>query len=219
MSQAQLVEEQLRKMILNMDLGPGERLTERWAETQFHTSRTPIRVALLRLESEGLVMREGRGWMIAPLNVQEIEQLFHYRAVLEAAAMRLLAKRGDAVALDELEAQLDECDEDESREVKHKLGSEFHVRLAQLSGNEFICRGVTDAVNRLSRARWLDTTTEHAGWDEHRELIAALRAGDAERAVKLLEQHLQESRDRLLAVLQDGPRSFRARGVVLVANS
>ncbi|SUC49968.1 GntR-family transcriptional regulator [Proteus mirabilis] len=54
MSQVLEVEKQLRKLILNMELGPGERLTERWAEAKFNASRTPVRAALQKLESEDL---------------------------------------------------------------------------------------------------------------------------------------------------------------------
>ncbi|TIU62283.1 MAG: GntR family transcriptional regulator, partial [Mesorhizobium sp.] len=53
MSQMQNVERQLREMILGLEIGPGERLTERWIESRFGASRTPVRAALLRLETEG----------------------------------------------------------------------------------------------------------------------------------------------------------------------
>ena len=60
MSQMQYVERQLRDMILGLEIGPGERLTERWIESRFGASRTPVRAALLRLETEGLIGRDGR---------------------------------------------------------------------------------------------------------------------------------------------------------------
>ena len=66
MSQMLSVEKQLREMILGLEIGPGERLTERWIESQFGASRTPVRAALMRLETEGLVGRDGRGWTVAP---------------------------------------------------------------------------------------------------------------------------------------------------------
>ncbi|WP_157701861.1 GntR family transcriptional regulator, partial [Salmonella enterica] len=88
MSQASEVENQLRKLILNMELGPGERLTERWAEATFNASRTPVRAALQKLESEGLVCRDGLRWMVAPIDVAEIEQLCIYREILEVSALK-----------------------------------------------------------------------------------------------------------------------------------
>ncbi|MEY2344570.1 GntR family transcriptional regulator [Proteus mirabilis] len=56
MSQVLEVEKQLRKLILNMELGPGERLTERWAEAKFNASRTPVRAALQKVGIRGTYM-------------------------------------------------------------------------------------------------------------------------------------------------------------------
>jgi len=215
MTQMHDVEKQLREMILGLEMGPGERLTERWAEAQLGASRTPVRAALLRLETEGLVCREGRGWMVTPINLKEVEQLFVYREALEVAAIRLAVEAAGEEAIADLEAVLDTCGPDATREQAQRDGLEFHVRLARLSGNEFITRGVADAMTRLSRARWLESDPVHHGWDEHRRILAALRERDAALAVQLVEAHVRDTRDRLLAVLQEGKRSFRARGVVV----
>ncbi|MDO3546403.1 GntR family transcriptional regulator [Ralstonia nicotianae] len=215
MTQAQNVETRLREMILNMEIGPGERLTERWAEAQLGASRTPVRAALLRLETDGLICREGRGWMVTPLDIQEIEQLFVYREVLEVAAIQLAAKHANIEALDQLEATLEARRPGTSTREAHQLGTEFHVQLAALAANDFITRGVADAMTRLSRARWLDTTPEHQGWDEHRAVLAALREGDAAKASALVSQHLRDSRDRLMKILTEGRRSLRARGIMV----
>ncbi|HEX7817434.1 GntR family transcriptional regulator [Dyella sp.] len=216
MSQAQDVEKQLRTMILDMALAPGERITERWAESQLGASRTSVRAALMRLESEGLIMREGRGWMVTPIHLKEVEQLFDYREVLEVAAVRMAAVRADIDDLDALQALLDDCGPGTPRELAHQLGADFHVQLARLSGNEFIGRAVADAMNRLARARWLDARADHHGWDEHRSLLAALRRRDADQAAALISAHVHEGRDRLLTALQSDRRSLRARGVRLV---
>src|SRR5271170_4028810 len=69
--------ERLRRAILSLDLVPGERLSERGLESVLGTSRTPIRVALMRLENDGLTQRSGRGWQVAPIDVAEV------RAVME----------------------------------------------------------------------------------------------------------------------------------------
>lgn len=215
MTQAQHVEERLREMILNMEIGPGERLTERWAEAQLGASRTPVRAALLRLEAEGLVCREGRGWMVTPLDISEIEQLFVYREVLEVAAVQLAAKHAKAEALGALEATLGENSSDAPTRETHELATEFHVQLAALSANDFISRAVADAMTRLSRVRWLDTSADHQGLDEHRAVLAALRNGDAPAAAVLVRKHIHDSRDRLMKMLTEGRRSLRARGLTV----
>ncbi|MBR2688695.1 MAG: GntR family transcriptional regulator [Aquamicrobium sp.] len=220
MSQMLQVERQLREMILGLDIGPGEKLTERWMESRFGASRTPVRAALLRLETEGLVSRDGRGWTVSPINLAEIEQIAVYRQAVEVAAARLTAALEDRSGLDAIEAMLDSCGADTPREEWHRVGTDFHVELARLSGNEFLFRAVRDAMTRLSRARWLEIRDEAASeraWQEHRAILAALRAGRADDAADLLIRHIGGSRDRLVGSLQAERRGLRARGFAVVA--
>ena len=220
MSQMLQVERQLREMILGLDIGPGEKLTERWMESRFGASRTPVRAALLRLETEGLVSRDGRGWTVSPINLAEIEQIAVYRQAVEVAAARLTAALEDRSGLDAIEAMLDSCGADTPREEWHRVGTDFHVELARLSGNEFLFRAVRDAMTRLSRARWLEIRDEAASeraWQEHRAILAALRAGRADDAADLLIRHIGGSRDRLVGPLQAERRGLRARGFAVVA--
>lgn len=219
MSQMQEVETQLRDMILGLELGPGERVTERWVEAQFAASRTPIRAALLRLEAEGLVCREGRGWTVSPINLNEIEQIGVYREALEVAAIRLTAARDDRSSVEPIGAMLDSCDAETSREEWHRVGMDFHIELARLSGNEFLSRGVRDAMQRLSRARWLEVRDEAAlarAWREHHAILDAVRNGDADEAARLLSAHLGGSRDRLVSSLHEDRRGLKARGFAVI---
>lgn len=220
MSQMLQVERQLRDMILGLDIGPGEKLTERWVESRFGASRTPVRAALLRLETEGLVSRDGRGWTVSPINLAEIEQIAVYRQAVEVAAARLTAALEDTSGLDAIEAMLDSCGADTPREEWHRVGTDFHVELARLSGNEFLFRAVRDAMTRLSRARWLEIRDEAASaraWAEHRAILAALRAGHGDEAAELLVRHIGGSRDRLVGSLQAERRGLRARGFAVIA--
>ncbi|QRF14886.1 GntR family transcriptional regulator [Klebsiella africana] len=215
MSQASEVENQLRKLILNMELGPGERLTERWAEATFNASRTPVRAALQKLESEGLVCRDGLRWLVAPIDVSEVEQLCIYREVLEVAALKLSASQMTEEQLNVLENLLKTNTVDASEDVMDDVGTQFHLQLAGLCQNAFIFQGVSDALRRLSRARWLDKAPSNPAWDDHREIIAALRSRDTDKAAELLAIHLCESRLRLLEAINSSRRSLRARGIAI----
>ena len=220
MSQMQNVERQLREMILGLEIGPGEKLTERWIEARFGASRTPVRAALLRLETEGLVGRDGRGWTVSPINLAELEQIAVYREAVEVAAVRLTCMNAEPGAIDVIEAMLDSCDENTPREEWHRVGMDFHIELARLSGNEFLFRAVRDAMTRLSRARWLEVRDEAAlgrAWAEHRAILAAARLGDADQAARLLSAHIVGSRDRLVTSLANDRRGLRARGFAVVA--
>ena len=215
MSQASEVENQLRKLILSMELGPGERLTERWAEATFNASRTPVRAALQKLESEGLVRRDGLRWLVAPIDVAEVEQLCIYREVLEVAALKLAASQMTEEQLNGLENLLKTKTTDVSEEVMEDAGTRFHIQLARLCQNAFIFEGVSDALRRLSRARWLDKAPSNPAWEDHQEIIAALRSQETEKAAKLLAVHLSESRLRLLEAINSSRRSLRARGIAI----
>lgn len=215
MSQASEVENQLRKMILSMDLGPGERLTERWAEATFNASRTPVRAALQKLESEGLVCRDGLRWLVAPIDIGEVEQLCIYREVLEVAALKLSVSQITDAQLNGLEKLLKTNTADESEEAMDDAGTRFHLQLARLCQNAFIFEGLSDALRRLSRARWLDNAPSNPAWEEHQEIIAALRSQETEKAAELLAAHLSESRLRLLEAINSSKRSLRARGIAI----
>ncbi|XGI82340.1 GntR family transcriptional regulator [Enterobacter hormaechei] len=215
MSQASEVENQLRKLILSMELGPGERLTERWAEATFNASRTPVRAALQKLESEGLVCRDGLRWLVAPIDVAEVEQLCIYREVLEVAALKLSASQMTEEQLNGLENLLKTKTADVSEEVMDDAGTRFHLQLARLCQNAFIFEGVSDALRRLSRARWLDKAPSNPAWEDHQEIIAALRSQETEKAAELLAVHLSESRLRLLEAINSSRRSLRARGIAI----
>ncbi|CAM6397930.1 HTH-type transcriptional repressor RspR [Klebsiella variicola subsp. tropica] len=215
MSQASEVENQLRKLILSMDLGPGERITERWAEATFNASRTPVRAALQKMESEGLVCRDGLRWLVAPIDVGEVEQLCIYREVLEVAALKLSASQMTEEQLNGLENLLKTNTADISEEMMDDVGTRFHLQLARLCQNAFIFEGVSDALRRLSRARWLDKAPSNPAWEDHQEIIAALRSQKTEKAAELLAVHLSESRLRLLEAINSNRRSLRARGIAI----
>lgn len=220
MSQMRQVEEQLRDMILGLELGPGERLTERWIEAQFSASRTPIRAALLRLEAEGLVGREGRGWTVSPIDLTQIEQIGVYREALEIAALNITCALEDRSGVAAIAEMLSSCDATSPREEWHRVGMDFHIELARLSGNEFLSRGVRDAMQRLSRARWLevrDTDALAHAWQQHHAILDAVRDGNVSQATALMVAHLGGSRSRLINNLREDRRGLRARGFAVVS--
>jgi DNA-binding GntR family transcriptional regulator len=97
---------------------------------------------------------------------------------------------------------------------------EFHIELARLPGNEFLARGVREAMTLLSRARWLEIRDEAArqrAWEEHFLILAAVQDGDATVAAGLLSRHVTGSRERLIASLRDDRRGLKARGFAIIA--
>jgi DNA-binding GntR family transcriptional regulator len=213
------ITDQLREMVLSLDLGPGERLTERWLETQFQGSRTPIRAALLRLEAEDLVRRDGRNWVVAPIDLGEIAALAEFREPLETTAVRLACVRATETDLETVAALLDSCRPDVPRAAWHQAGTDFHVELARLSGNPFLLKALRGVMTRLSRARWLEVLTETSraqAWAEHRRILELITAGRPDAAAEEAAAHIRATRDRLLRSLDEDRRGLRARGFAVL---
>jgi DNA-binding GntR family transcriptional regulator len=223
-SQTTQIYERLRAAILAIDLAPGERLTERGLEASFEASRTPVRAALMRLDTEGLVQRDGRGWIVAPIDLVEIGSLAELREAVEAAGVRLAADRAsddDIAALRELvdSSRAAEHDGGTAEEDGVRAGGDFHVELARLSGNPFLVESVRGAMTRLARTRWLEVRTADAraqAWAEHRAVVEAIAARDADAAAALVAAHIRGTNGRLLAALSADYRRLRTQGVAVV---
>ncbi len=218
-SQAAAIEQGLRRAIQDLDLAPGERLTERRLEKTFEASRTPVRAALLRLQSEGLVQRDGRGWIVSPIDLEEIRALEEFREAVEIAAVRLACERATDEQLAGLLEHFGSLTGEPSREEGHRLGTDFHIELARLAGNRFLVEAVSGAMTRLERPRWLEVRTEERrrqAWGEHRRVLDAIAARDPDRAQAVIVDHLRGTRDRLLESLETERRRFRASGLAIV---
>lgn len=219
MTQTNQIYAQLRQAILTLELPPGSPMTERELESEFGASRTPVRAALLRLDTEGLVRRQGRGFIVAPLDLDEIGMLAELREAIETAAVRLAVAR----ASDDDIAALRQLVEDEraSSEADRVLNasSAFHAQLAQLSGNTLMAESIGGAMARLARTRWLETQSSQSrenAWREHLEMIEAIEARDADRAAELAGAHIRGTTERLLALLNDERRRLRGAGMAIV---
>jgi DNA-binding GntR family transcriptional regulator len=221
MSQMRQIHDQLREMILSLDLGPGERLSERWLETKFGGSRTPVRAALVRLEVDGLVERDGRNWIVAPLHLDEIEQLAEFRESLEVTITRIACVRASEADLAALWEMLDAFGPTTPREEWHRGGTDFHVELARLSGNPFIERAMRDVMTRLSRPRWLEVWTDASrdrAWSEHRCILQCIRDRNPDEAAREAAEHVRHTRNRLLQSINENPRDLKARGFAIIGN-
>lgn len=213
--------ERLRQAILSLELTPGERLSERGLEPAFGASRTPIRSALLRLESEGLVRRDAKGWTVAPIDVAELRALGEYRAVLESASVRLATERASD---DDLEALADLArSADAAGTPEHSLdtGTSFHLELARLSGNDFLFTAMDGVMTRLYRTRWLEVQSPESrdrALHEHERLTDAMIARDAASAELAALEHLRGNWERTLAFLESSRLRLRANGIPVAGN-
>lgn len=221
----------LRAAILSFELTPGERLSERGLEAVAGGSRTPVRAALMRLAADGLVQRSGRGWQVAPIDLAEVRAVMEYREALETAATRLAVERASADELDALRLLAAAGDDEaggagdtdaDAEERRLQGGADFHVALAGLSRNPFLAEGMSQVLTRLLRVRWLSARTAASrdqARDEHLDIVDAVAAHDAERAVALVTAHSRGTRDRLLGFLADERRRLRGSGIAVIEST
>lgn len=230
--QSDRVTDELRSAILRLDLLPGSLLTERGLEQSFAASRTPARAALGRLEVEGLVERQGRGWRVTPIDAVDLAAVSEFRLIVEGAVVRLVVERATdedlrrlADAQDPPAATGPAADRGSAgagpigAEVIG-AGEEFHLRLAGLSGNAYLVDAVRGTLTRLARSRWLvvrDRAIRDGARAAHADLLAALAARDADRAVGIVERHLRETTETVLAMLRDDASRHRLAGSDVLA--
>lgn len=213
------VYERLRSGILDLERVPGSRITERGLEAELGASRTPLRAALMRLEAEGLVRRDGRAWEVSPIDLGEIARLSELRDAVESAGVRISVARASDAALRALRDALDAADPERPNEEAVGAGADFHVRLAELSGNHFFADTVASAMTRLARTRWLEVRTPEArrtAWEEHRTIVDQVAARDADAAAESIHRHIVGTHERLQAALDADARLLRARGLAIV---
>jgi len=217
MSQMHNVYDQLRDSILSLELSPGERLSERVLEGRFEASRTPIRAALSRLEAEGLVRRDDRSWSVTPIAFREIEQLCEFRLCIEREAIALACERADDSQIDVIAEMVTSCTIDMPRAEWHRVGTEYHVAIARMTGNEFFVRAIEDVMLRLSRARWLEVWTvegRERSIREHLHILELIRKRSVSEAVEAITAHASDVSQRSLGALMGNIEQRRGLAIV-----
>ncbi|TRW95788.1 GntR family transcriptional regulator [Paracoccus sp. M683] len=182
----------MRFDILSLELAPGQPLSERALESDYGVSRTPIREALLCLAGDGLVLRSGRSYIVAPFDMDEIAEIFAFRDIVEPAAIRLATRNATAEALDAIRRDATESHDIFTPERWLAMAMDFHVRLANLSGNRCLTAALRDITIRTIRARWLVVASDEGRavtHREHHEILDLVGAGDAEAAVQAARRH------------------------------
>jgi DNA-binding GntR family transcriptional regulator len=188
--------EALTRAIVDHKLQPGTKLAEQKLADHFGVSRTLVRQALFQLAQNRLVkMEPARGAFVAAPTVEEARQVFQVRRMIEGQMVRELVRGvtpAKLKALREHMAQEKAAVDKRDAARRVELLGDFHVRMAELSGNEVLAQIVRDLVSRSSLISLMyqrDAAAAHS-LEEHVELVKAIAARDEKRAVKLMEEHL-----------------------------
>jgi DNA-binding GntR family transcriptional regulator len=195
--------ESLTRSIVEHNLQPGEKLVEQKLADHFGVSRTLIRQALFKLSQNRLVrMVPARGAFVSAPSVTEAQQVFAVRRILEAGMTRSFMRQATAKQIKALKAHIAEETAAISRgdvTTRTALLGNFHVRMAELMGNEVLASLLNDLISRCALIALMYQSSDDAehSHDEHADIVAAIEANDEERAVALMDAHLQHVEEGL----------------------
>ncbi|HEX3503425.1 MAG TPA: GntR family transcriptional regulator [Xanthobacteraceae bacterium] len=209
----------LRQAILQGDLAPGERLRSDALANDLKVSRTPVREALRKLEAEGLVERSGSGLIVREFSEKDLTEIFYVREALEGMAARLAAENATPGEIAEIRELLDDMEAVRERgdvAALRPLTAEFHRSIGRASHNGRLLQSLESL---LEHVRQMQTSTllqvegrPAEALKEHRDLLKAIEARDAERAQKLARAHRHKTLELRRQMLRAQLRESRANG-------
>jgi DNA-binding GntR family transcriptional regulator len=176
---------------------PGTKLSEERLAQAFHASRTRVREVLLRLGQELIVETHlNRGAFVARPTPEDMRHVFAVRRALERAIAAELADRYGGQTIAVLRGHLDSearARAAHDRPALAKLTGDFHVRLAEATGNRIFSDNLRRlvALTGLVIAQYDATASSACPEHEHQGIVQAIEAGDAKRAERLMLQHLE----------------------------
>ncbi|MEG4642623.1 GntR family transcriptional regulator [Paracoccus sp. APAP_BH8] len=192
----------IRDSIADGSLDEGEPIRQDDVARMFNVSKIPVREALKRLEAEGLVeFQRNKGAIVTSVSEPEIAQIFETRAILESAAIKLSVPHMTPETFVEAEALCDAFARETDVAQWSALNWQFHSRLYLDAQRPFLVSTIRSVNDRLERYLRIQLALSHGQGTadrEHREILAACQAGDAEKAGKLVYDHIMGACSSLL---------------------
>ncbi|QCI66758.1 GntR family transcriptional regulator [Phreatobacter stygius] len=204
------VYEQLKAMAVSYEFKPGERLNEGDIAKRLGVSRTPLREALNRLNTEGFLrFTPGKGFFCRELDAHEIFDLYELRKSIELASARLAIRRAKDSDIDALLAFLDATGPDPGERSAIELvelDEAFHERLMAMSNNAEMLRVLRNVNARIRFVRWIDMDRLNRSntQAEHRAALLAVKARDEAACVSVLEKHIDRRLDQITSAIKEG---------------
>jgi DNA-binding GntR family transcriptional regulator len=193
----------LTRAIVEHRLHPGTKLAEQKLADHFGVSRTLVRQALFQLSQNRLIRLEpARGAFVATPSVEEAQQVFAVRRMLEAEMTRAFVQTvtpAKIKALREHVAQEKLAVNNQDVPGRTELLGDFHVRMAELMGNRVLAELLRELISRCALITLMYQTTHAAehSHEEHAEIVKALAAKDEALAVRLMNEHLLHVEENL----------------------
>jgi DNA-binding GntR family transcriptional regulator len=203
------VYEGMKVLVISYALKPGERVNEVEHSKQFGVSRTPLREALNRLGTEGLLdFIPKRGYFCRSLNPKEVFDLYELRKAIETSGIRLathLASDEQIEALTKFVGDAELEAEGHTSEELAKLDEIFHERLLEMSGNAEMLRVLRNVNARIRFVRWTnwDQVAQAKSRADHHAVLSALHLRHEREAVEILERHISRRMDQITSAIRE----------------
>ncbi len=200
---------ELRTKILNFEILPGVKISDKEMAEGMGISRTPVREALFRLSENGLVQaKPNRGFSVRVFTAREVEDLYTMREVLEVLAVKLTIKHLDddkITMFHELMKKYKSLLQTSDLVAFNNLDQKFHDLLAHTSENEFLkqnLRSMHDKIRLIRRYLYFLPGTFQEAYDEHRHIIEQIEKGATNKAKAAMSQHILRSLKDLISQFQ-----------------
>lgn len=187
---------------------PGTEVSEAQLCAQYKLGKAPVRMALSRLAHDGLVRAiPRRGYMVTPVTLQDIHDVFELRLMLEPVAARMAAGRVDAQRLRMLD---DICREGyqtgNTKSTARFLDANkaFHVTIAQAAGNARLAGAIEQLLDEMTRLLHLGLGSRNRTQEmqhEHHTLVKALSRGDGDTAANICREQIEAARSMVLGAI------------------
>ena len=202
---------QLREEILRGKLRPGATVNEPELAERYGVSKTPVREALRLLAQTGWVkVIPRRGYLIRPLALDDIREIFALRRMVEPSLAADCARRADPEGTARLKEMVDRHADENDLDALIDAAHNFHVQIAEMSGNSRgaeVISQLADEVNRLLHLMpRLEENLKSVGEvTAHQNILKAIENGDSDAAASLMEEHLKEAGRAMAQAFIDGP--------------
>ncbi len=211
-TQGDLAYHSIKDKILFCDLAPGEELSEAQLVSRFSMGKASVRSALTRLVQEGLVGVVPRsGYIITPLTIRDIHEVFEFRTILEVAAVRKAAGHVETDRIRHLDKVCRvgyDPDDRKSQKAYLQANQKIHMTMARASGNQRLAEGLERVLDEMYRMLYLGMcfSDKSDEWKHgHEDILSALVNGEADEAERITREQLESGLRLVLNAAMTSP--------------
>lgn len=189
---------ELKRLILDGDFRAGERIREADVTSRLGVSRTPVREAFRRLQSDGLLEFEAqRGVIVAELDRQEVAELYAMRQHMEGFAARCAAQHATESEIQALEYILEQTRVTDAEVHQfNQINWELHYAIYSAAHNRFLIRAfdaLSTSMSLLQGAKYIPPGRPEVLYEEHRQIVEAIKTRDPDAADEAAQRHVRNA--------------------------